>query len=186
MLGLETPTGQAVLACAVDFAGRAPAPRSLIARAPRRLSRATAEFWAERWHGCLAPPLDAELRAERLGRDVRRWRALQGDVDAVEAQVAELLAKTPGQILTTLPGVAGARAAAFCVHALPIERFPTAERLRRADAMCPDAGSNSKRSLHECWVRVQVGLPRWLWMLPATGCGASRRSAAPPSRQLDH
>jgi transposase len=137
VLGLETPTGQAVLACAVDFAGRAPAPRSLIARAPRRLSRATAEFWAERWRGCLAPPPDAELRAERLGRDVRRWRALQADVDAVEAQIAELLAQTPGRVLATLPGVAATRAAAFCVHALPIERFPTAERLYSFTGLAP-------------------------------------------------
>jgi hypothetical protein len=33
VLGLETPTGGAVPACAVEFAGRAPAPRSLISRA---------------------------------------------------------------------------------------------------------------------------------------------------------
>ena len=137
VLGLETPTGQAVLACAVDFGGRAPAPRSLIARAPRRLSRATAEFWSERWRGCLPPPPDAELRAERLGRDIRRWHALQVDVDAVEAQIAELLAQTPGQILTTLPGVAATRAAAFAVHALPIERFPTAERLYSFTGLAP-------------------------------------------------
>jgi transposase len=137
VLGLETPTGQAVLACAVDFGGRAPAPRSLIARAPRRLSRATAEFWSERWRGCLPPPPDAELRAERLGRDIRRWRALQVDVDAVEAQIAELLAQTPGQVLTTLPGVAATRAAAFAVHALPIERFPTAERLYSFTGLAP-------------------------------------------------
>lgn len=32
-LGLETPTGRAVLACAAAFAGRAPSPRSLQARA---------------------------------------------------------------------------------------------------------------------------------------------------------
>jgi transposase len=50
---------------------------------------------------------------------------------------AELPAKTPGQILTTLPGVAGARAAAFCVHALPIERFPTAERLYSFTGLAP-------------------------------------------------
>jgi transposase len=137
VLGLETPTGQAVLACAVDFAGRAPAPRSLIARAPRRLSRATADFWAKRWRGCLAPPLDAELRAERLGRDVRRWRALQADIDAVEAQIAELLAQTPGQVLTTLPGVARSRAAAFSAFALPIERFPSAERLYSFTGLAP-------------------------------------------------
>ena len=33
-LKLESPTGQAVLACAVAFAGRPPTPRSLLARAP--------------------------------------------------------------------------------------------------------------------------------------------------------
>ncbi|MGE0065781.1 MAG: IS110 family transposase [Solirubrobacterales bacterium] len=137
VLGLETPTGQAVLACAVAFGGRAPAPRSLIARAPRRLTRATAQFWSERWRGCLPPPPDAELRAERLGRDVRRWHALQVDVDAVEGQIAELLAQTSGQVLSTLPGVAATRAAAFAVHALPIERFPTAERLYSYTGLAP-------------------------------------------------
>jgi transposase len=136
-LGLETPTGQAVLACAVDFAGRAPAPRSLIVRAPGRLSRATAELWAGRWDSCLAPPADAELRAERLGRDIKRWRALEADAIAVEAQIAALLAGSAGQILATLPGVAETRAAAFAVHALPIERFPTAERLYSYTGLAP-------------------------------------------------
>lgn len=137
VLGLETSTGQAVLACAVDFCGRPPAPRSLIARAPGRLPRAAAEFWAERWRGCLAPPPDAELRTERLGRDVRRWQALQADVDAVEAQIAKLLAQTPGQILTTLPGVAATRAAALGAFALPISRFPTAEHLYSFTGLAP-------------------------------------------------
>jgi transposase len=136
-LGLETPTGKAVLACAVDFAGRAPTPRSLIARAPGRLSRATAELWARRWGSCLAPPPDAELRAERLGRDIARWRALEADAIAVEAQIAALLAQSAGQILTTLPGVAETRAAALAVHALPISRFPTAERLYSYTGLAP-------------------------------------------------
>jgi transposase len=136
-LGLETPTGQAVLACAVDFAGTAPAPRSLMARAPGRLSRANAAYWSERWRGCLAPPPDAELRAERLGRDVKRWRALEADALAVEAQVSMLLIETAGQILMTLPGVAAMRAAAFVVHALPIERFPTAEHLYSYTGLAP-------------------------------------------------
>jgi transposase len=137
VLGLETPTGQAVLACAVAFAGRAPAPRSLIARAPGRLSRATAGVWSERWRGCLPPPADADLRAERLGRDVKRWRTLEADVLAVEAQISMLLTETPGQVLTTLPGVAAMRAAAFAVHALPIERFPNAERLYSYTGLAP-------------------------------------------------
>jgi transposase len=126
-----------VLACAVEFAGQAPAPRSLIARAPGRLSRATAGFWAQRWGGCLAPPPDAELRAERLGRDVRRWRALEADISAAEEQIAALLAETPGQVLMTLPGVATSRAAAFAAHALPIERFPTAEHLYSFTGLAP-------------------------------------------------
>jgi transposase len=136
-LGLDSPTGQAVLACAVDFAGRAPAARSLTARAPGRLRRPTAEFWAARWRACLAPPADAELRAERLRRDVGRWRALEADVIAVETQISILLSETPGKVLTTLPGVAGARAAAFAVHALPIERFPSAERLYSFTGLAP-------------------------------------------------
>lgn len=136
-LALESPTGRAVLACAVEFAGRAPAPRSLISRAPGRLTHATASFWAERWRGCLAPPADAELRAERMGRDIRRWRALAADVDAVETQVGMLLAGSAGEVLTTLPGVKTVRAAAFAVHALPIERFPTAEHLYSFTGLAP-------------------------------------------------
>jgi transposase len=136
-LGLDSPTGQAVLACAVDFAGRAPSPRSLIARAPGRLSRAGAAYWSERWRGCLPPPADAELRAGRLGRDVKRWRTLEADVLAVEAQASMLVAETPGQVLTTLPGVAAMRAAAFAVHALPISRFPTAEHLYSYTGLAP-------------------------------------------------
>lgn len=136
-LALQSPTGQAVLACAVEFAGRPPAPRSLIARAPGRLRHATASFWAERWRDCLAPPADADLRAERMRRDIRRWRALVADVDAVEAQVRMLLAGSAGEVLTTLPGVKEVRAAAFCVHALPIERFPTAEHLYSFTGLAP-------------------------------------------------
>lgn len=136
-LALESPTGRAVLACAVEFAGRAPAARSLIARAPGRLTPANASFWVERWRGCLEPPADAGLRAERMRRDIRRWRALAADVEAVEAQVGVLLTGSAGEVLTTLPGVKTVRAAAFAVHALPIERFPTAERLYSYTGLAP-------------------------------------------------
>lgn len=136
-LGLETPTGRAVLACAVAFEGRPPAPRSLIARAPGRLARPTAAYWAERWRSSLGPPPDAGLRAERLGRDLARWRALDADVEAVEAQIAALLSESAGQALTTLPGVAATRAAAFAVHALPIERFATPEHLYSSTGLAP-------------------------------------------------
>jgi transposase len=72
-----------------------------------------------------------------MGRDIRRWRALEADIGALEEQIAELLAQTPGQVLRTLPGVAATRAAAFSAHALPIERFPTAERLYSFTGLAP-------------------------------------------------
>lgn len=136
-LAIETPTGQAVLACAVVFAGRAPTVRSLLARAPGRLSAATAQYWVQRWRDCLPPPADAERRATRLGRDLERYRLLRIDIDALEDEITLLLAGTAGQVLTSLPGVAVIRAAAFAGHSLPIERFPDAEHLYSATGLAP-------------------------------------------------
>jgi transposase len=138
-LRLEDPTGQAVLACAAAFAGRAPTARSLVARAPGRLTQATAGFWVDRWRRLLPPPADADLRAERLGRALHRHQRLQADITAVEAQLTQLLAATAGQILTTLPGVAVVRAASFAAHSLPIDRFPTPEDLYAATGLAPAA-----------------------------------------------
>lgn len=137
VLQLGDPSGQAVLACAVAFCGRAPSARSLRARAPGRLTERNARFWAERWRGLLPPPADAELRAERLGRDLERFKALERDIAHVEAQLTTLLGSTDGQVLTTLPGTATVRAAAFACHALPIERFPTPEHLYSASGLAP-------------------------------------------------
>lgn len=134
-LALDTPTGLAVLACAVRFAGRAPKPRSLICRAPGRLTVATAEFWVTRWQRCLPPPPTA--RARRLGRDLDRYRGLRTDIVEIDAEIGELLAVTDGQVLTTLPGVASIRAAAFAAHSLPIDRFPDAEHLYSATGLAP-------------------------------------------------
>jgi transposase len=111
--------------------------RSLQARAPGRLTTTTARFWADRWRRLLAPPADAELRAERLGRDLARYQGLQTDIAATEGQITRLLATTPGQILTTLPGVAAVRAASFAAHSLPIDRFPTPEHLYAATGLAP-------------------------------------------------
>lgn len=137
VLQLGDPSGQAVLRCAVAFCGRAPSARSLRARAPGRLTERNARFWAERWRGLLPPPADAELRAERLGRDLERFKALERDIAHVEAQLTTLLESTDGQVLTTLPGTATVRAAAFACHALPIERFPTPEHLYSAAGLAP-------------------------------------------------
>jgi transposase len=95
-LKLESPTGQAVLGCAAAFEGRPPTARSLLARAPGRMTPATATFWAERWKQLLAPPPDAGLRAQRLGSDLRRWQDLQADIAGEEHQLAALLALSDG------------------------------------------------------------------------------------------
>ena len=140
---LDTPTGQAVLACAAALAGRPPTSRSLRARAPGRMTGATAEFWARRWRQLLAPPVDAELRAQRLGRDLRRWQDLRADILVADEQLGQLLAQTPGQILTTLPGVAAVRAAAFSAFTLPIARWPTPEHLYSATGLAPAGYASS-------------------------------------------
>lgn len=142
-LAIESPTGQAVLACAAAFAGRPPQARSLKARAPGRLRSSSAEYWSDRWRRLLPPPADAEQRAERLGRELERFRHLQQDIAAVESELGVLLASTPGQILTSLPGVATNRAAAFCAHTLPIERWPTAEQLYSATGLAPASYESS-------------------------------------------
>src|SRR3954466_8405308 len=93
-LKLETPTGRAVLACAAAFAGRAPSTRSLRSRAPGRMTASTAEFWSSRWKRLLDAPADADLRAERLAGDLRRWQQLQADIALTERQLQHLLAAT--------------------------------------------------------------------------------------------
>jgi transposase len=101
------------------------------------MTDATASFWTQRWKRLLAPPADAELRAARLGRDLRRWQDLQADIALADEQLASLLEQTPGQILTTLPGVAVVRAAAFSAYTLPIDRWPTPEHLYSATGLAP-------------------------------------------------
>ena len=134
-LPLDSPTGQAVLACAAAFAGRPPSKRSLLARAPGRMTDATAAFWAARWKQLLAPPGDAALRAERLVGDLRRWQDLRSDIARAEDQLDNLLTRTAGHILRTLPGVAVVRAAEFSAYTLPIERWPTPEHLYSATGL---------------------------------------------------
>jgi transposase len=176
VLGLEDTSGRAVLACAVAFAGRAPSPRSLLGRAPGRLSDANARFWSERWKRLLAPPADAEQRAQRLGRDVERWLGLREDIAALEAQLAELLAGTDGQILTTLPGVAAVRASGFAAHTLPIERWPTPEHLYSATGLAP--ASYQSASVTRRGRISRQGLPEHRDALMAIAWGLSHHSPA--------
>jgi transposase len=133
--------------------GRAPGLRSLKVRADGRLTEATAAFWAGRWKGCLAPPADAGLRAQRLARDVDRFWTLREDIVFVDDQLERLLAASAGQILTSLPGVKVVRAAAFAAHSLPIERFPTPEHLYSATGLAP-------ASYESATVRKRAGISR--------------------------
>jgi transposase len=184
VLELENPSGQAVLACAVAFAGRAPTTRSLLTRSPGRLTEVNARFWAQRWKKLLAPPADAELRAQRLGRDVERWRGLHQDITALEHQLAELLAGTDGQILTTLPGVAVVRAAAFAAHTLPIERWPTPEHLYSATGLAP--ASYQSASVTRRGRISRQGLPEHRDALMAIAWGLSQHSPAFQRRDRDY
>jgi len=136
-LALDSPTGLAVLACAVAFEGQPASVRSLQARAPGRLTDTTARFWAERWKALLPPPLDAGDRARRLDGDLDRFRALERDVAELELQIGELLSATDGTVLLSLPGTSTIRAATFAAFTLPIERFPTAEHLYAATGLAP-------------------------------------------------
>jgi len=63
--------------------------------------------------------------------------APRADIAAVEDEIAVVLGATDGQILTSLPGVATLRAAAFAAHSLPIDRFPDAEHLYSATGLAP-------------------------------------------------
>jgi transposase len=183
-LKLEDASGRAVLACAVAFAGRPPSVRSLQARSPGRFSDANAGFWIERWKRLLAPPPDAELRARRLGRDVDRWLGLSEDITALEDQLAELLARTNGQILTTLPGVAVVRASAFAAHTLPIERWPTAEHLYSATGLAP--ASYQSASVSRRGRISRQGLAEHRDALMSIAWGLSQHSPAFAKRDRDY
>lgn len=89
--------------------------------------------------GCCLPL--AALR-DSGGPNAARLTALQGRSRGERRARARclrelLLAQSPGQVLTTLPGVAATRAGAFAVHALPIERFATAEHLYSSTGLAP-------------------------------------------------
>jgi transposase len=110
------------------------------------LTATTAEYWLQRWRACLPPPADADQRARWLARDLDRYRRLRDDIEAIDLEVMASLADTDGQILTTLPGVASIRAAAFAAHSLPVERFPDAEHLYSA-TVWPRRSISRRRSI---------------------------------------
>jgi transposase len=182
-LPLDSPTGLAVLACAAAFAGRPPRLQSLTCRASGRLTTSIAQYWVQRWRGCLPPPADADQRARRLGRDLERYRRLQIDIAAVDEEIAGLLAATTGQILTTLPGVGTIRAAAFAAHSLPIERFPDAEHLYSATGLAPALYQSA--TLHRRGRISRQGLAEHRDALMGIAWGLSQRSPSFAERDAE-
>ena len=175
-LPLDSPTGLAVLACAAAFAGRPASVRSLKARAPGRLTNATASFWARRWRSLLPPPADAVARARRLGRDLERFRALEQDVAELDLQIAQLLARTRGRVLLSLPGVGTIRAATFAAFTLPVERFPSADHLYAATGLAPATYQSSTVTRRGAIRRT--GLPEHRDALMGIAWGLAQRSPA--------
>jgi transposase len=175
-LDLLQPSGRAVLACAAAFAGQPPSVRSLLARAPGRLTRTNAEYWASRWRACLAPPADAQLRAHRLELDLKRLDLLLSALATADEQLTTLLARTQGDVLTTLPGVAAVRAASFAAHSLPIERFPTPEQLYSATGLAP--ASYQSATIQRRGGISRQGLPEHRDALMAIAWGLSQASPA--------
>jgi transposase len=174
-LKLEGVIGQAVLDCAVAFVGRPPSVRSLRSRAQGRVLDSEAQFWVDRWRSCLPPPADAPARAARLGRGLARWRALAADIIAIDGDLTGLLIGTDGQILTTLPGVATSRAAAFAAFSLPIARFPSAEHLYSATGLAP--ASYQSASLNRRGRISRQGLPEHRDALMNLAWGLSQHCA---------
>lgn len=181
---LDSPTGLAVLACAVAFEGRCPSARSLKARAPGRLTEASARRWAERWKGLLPPPVDATERARRLGRDVDRFHSLERDIAELENQIDELLAQTAGTVLLSLPGVSTIRAATFAAFTLPIERFATAEQLYAATGLAPATYRSSTVTKRGAIRRTGLPEHRDALMGIAWGLAQHSRAFAERDREL--
>ena len=119
---------------------------------------------------------DAELRAERMARDLDRFDALRADIAFVDDQIEQLLAASPGQVLTTLPGVATIRAAAFAAHTLPVERFPTPEQLYSATGLAP--ASYESATIRRRGGIARTGLPEHRDALMAIAWGLGQFAPA--------
>ena len=114
------------------------AVRSLPARAPGRMTEATAQLLGR--PVARLPATAARRRPARLERLAATWtatRTCRPTSPSSMTSSTELLAGTDGQILTTLPGVGVIRAAAFAAFSLPIKRFPDAEHLYSATGLAP-------------------------------------------------
>jgi transposase len=118
-----------------------------------------------------------------LGRDLARWQDLQANITEDERQLAKLLALTDGQVLTSLPGVAAVRAAAFSAFTLPIERWPTPEHLYSATGLAP-ASYQSSTITRRGRISRQ-GLPEHRNALMGIAWGLSQNSSSFKARDAE-
>lgn len=131
----------------------------------------------------MAPPPDSEMRAARLGRDLRRWRDLQADIALAEQQLKGLLADSAGHVLLSLPGVGVVRAAGFCSFTLPIERWPSPEHLYSATGLAPAVYQSSTVTRRGRISRQ--GLPEHRNALMGIAWGLSRYSSSFRARDAE-
>ncbi|MGY1834633.1 transposase [Blastococcus sp. SYSU DS0510] len=101
------------------------------------------------------------------------------DITAVDDDLTGLLTGTDGQILTTLPGVATSRAAAFAAFSLPIARFPSAEHLYSATGLAP--ASYQSATLNRRGRISRQGLPEHRDALMNLAWGLSHTAASSSS-----
>jgi len=119
-----------------------------------------------------------------LATDLARYRALCSDIAALDGEIGDLLAGTDGQILTTLPGVAVVRAAAFAAHSLPIDRFPDADHLYSATGLAPALYQSA--TLHRRGRISRQGLAEHRDALMAIAWGLSMYSPSFAHRDRDY
>ena len=82
---------------------------------------------------------------------------MRADIAFDDDQLQQLLLDSPAEVLTSLPGVAIVRAAAFAAYTLPIERFPTPEHLYSATGLAP--ASYESASVRRRSAIARTGLP---------------------------
>ena len=177
-----------MLACAATFAGQPPRVRSLISRAPGRMTNPPRSILCN-VASVSTPACRFHQRARRLDRDLHRYQNLQSDIAVLDEEITELLAATDGQILTTLPGVAVNRAAAFAAFSMPIKRFPDAEHLYSATGLAPALYQSA--TLHRRGRISRQGLPEhrdalmgMAWGLSISSPSFAQRNAELRSRGM--
>lgn len=123
--------------------------RALAAAHGVRLDTVKATAIIEAAHRSLRlPEPERQARLAIVHRDTRQLHALLAELEHADALLDQLLQATPARVLTSLPGVAGIRAAAYAAALGEVGRFPSAEHAYRASGLVPsqyDSAGSSRR-----------------------------------------